>query len=51
MTIAELKHKLITAALKKHSNSAELAALEVGVSPKTIYTFKAKQKLKQQLKQ
>jgi transcriptional regulator with PAS, ATPase and Fis domain len=46
MTIAELKHQLITKALKKHNGNAELAALEVGVSAKTIYIFKLKQKIK-----
>jgi hypothetical protein len=44
MTLRELRHNVITQALKKHKGNSELAALEVGVTPRTIYTFKAKQK-------
>jgi len=51
MTIEELRHKVITNALKKFNNNAELAAKEIGVTARTIYTFKAEQKKLKELKQ
>ena len=44
MTIEELKHKVITTALQKHNGNAELAALETGLTSRTIFTFKSEQK-------
>ena len=44
MTISELKNKVITAALEKHNGNVELAALEIGLTSRTIYTFKAEKK-------
>jgi transcriptional regulator with PAS, ATPase and Fis domain len=51
MTIEELRYKVITNALKKFNNNAELAAKEIGVTARTIYTFKAEQKKLKELKQ
>jgi len=50
MTIAELKYKVITTALKKYNDNVELAAKEISVTSRTIYTFKAQQKLFNKLK-
>jgi len=49
MTIAELKHKVYTKALKKYNGNAELAAKAIGVTSRTIHTFKAQQKLIEEL--
>ncbi len=46
MTLAELRHNVITAALKKHNGNAKKAAKEVGVTDRTIFTFKSEQKKK-----
>ena len=43
MTLDELKHKAITAALKRNDGNAEKAAWDLKVSARTIYSFKAKQ--------
>ena len=43
MTLDELKHKAITAALKRNNGNAEKAAWELKVSARTVYSFKAKQ--------
>lgn len=51
MTLAELRFNVITAALKKHKGNAKKAAKEVGVTDRTIFTFKAEQKRLNKLKQ
>jgi len=50
MTIEELRYKVITNALKKFNNNAELAAKVLGVTARTVYTFKAEQKKLKELK-
>jgi len=47
MTIDELKHKAITAALQRHNNNAEKAAWDLKVSARTVYTFKSEQEIKE----
>ena len=48
MTITELKHQAITLALKKYNGNVKKAAKPLGITSRTIFTFKAEQK---QLKQ
>lgn len=43
MTIDELRHKVITSALKRHKGNAEKAAWDLKVSARTVYSFKAKE--------
>jgi len=49
MTLNELREKAITEALKKNNGNAELAAKDLKITSRTVYSFKAEQKIKNDL--
>ncbi len=49
MTLNELREKAITESLKRNNGNAELAANDLKITSRTVYSFKAEQKIKNDL--